>query len=141
MTYEVSKWDLARFACAVGDANPLYSNEEAARESAFGGLIAPPTFLRALLPGQARQRFPEPFAHILDAGSSYRFYYPVRAGDRITVTSRLKDLFVKTGKLGPMLFKVREIRYENQLGQVAAVQETTTITYGEGEPDEGIGEF
>ena len=141
VTYDITRWDVARFACAVGDPNPLYTDEAHARNSAFGGLIAPPTFLRSLLPGPDPEPFPEPFAHILDGGSKYRFFRPVRVGDRITVTRQLKDLFVKTGRLGPMLFKVRETRYVNQLGQLAATQETTTITYGEGEPDEGIGDI
>lgn len=143
VTYEISRWDLARFACAIGDANPLYTDEAAARHSAIGSLIAPPTFLRSLLPGRATKPFPEPFAHILDAGSNYRFFHPVRAGDSITVTRSLKQLFTKTGRLGEMLFKVRETTYTNQLGQVAAVQENTVITYGKPEPgaaDTGIGE-
>jgi acyl dehydratase len=140
-TYEVSKWDIARFACAIGDPNPLYTDEAAARRSRFGSLIAPPTFLRSLLPGPAPRSFPEPFSHILDGGSKFRFLLPVRAGDSITVTRNLKDLFVKSGRLGEMLFKIRETRYVNQLGQLVATQESTTITYGDGEAEEGIGEI
>lgn len=141
VTYEISRWDIARFACAIGDDNPLYTDEVAARRSGFGTPIAPPTFLRSLLPGPSPKEFPEPFAHILDGGSRYKFFEPVRVGDRITVTRSLKDLFVKSGRLGEMLFKVRETRYVNQLGQLVATQETTTITYGHGEPEEGIGEI
>jgi acyl dehydratase len=141
VTYEITAWDVARFACAIGDPNPLYTDEAAARESAFGGLIASPTFLRCLLPGPDPMPFPEPFAHILDGGSKYTFFHPVRVGDRITVIRVLKDLFIKTGRLGPMLFKVREVRYVNQLGQLVATQETTTITYGEGEGEKGIGDI
>ena len=143
VTYEITRWDVARFACAIGDANPLFGNEAVAHDSAIGSLIAPPTFLRSLLPGPGAQRFPEPFAHILDAGSSYCFLHPVRVGDSITVTRSLKQLFTKNGRLGEMLFKVRELTYTNQHGQVVAVQETTSITYGEPDPDAadtGVGE-
>lgn len=136
-TYEVSRMDIGRFACAIGDANPLYGDEAAARESAIGGLIAPPTILRSFLPGPSPKQFPEPFAHILDAGSKYSFFHPVRVGDSITVVRSLKDLFVKSGRLGDMLFKVQEISYTNQLGQLVAVQETTTITFGEPDPESG----
>lgn len=142
-TYEISRWDVARFACAIGDFNPLYTDAAVARDSALGSLIAPPTFLRSLLPGPSESPFPEPFAHILDAGSNYRFLRPVRVGDSITVTRSLKELFTKTGRLGEMLFKVREITYTNQLGQVVAVQETTIITYGEPDSEaaeSGLGE-
>ena len=141
MSYQISRWDVARFACAVGDANPLYSDEGTARESTLGGLIAPPTFLRSLLPGPGHEPFPEPFAHILDGGSKYSFFYPVRVGDFITVTRTLKDMFTKSGRLGMMLFKVREITYMNQLGQVVATQETTTITYGERSGDDTDGGY
>lgn len=137
VTYEVSKLDIGRFACAIGDDNLLFGDEPAARESAIGGLIAPPTILRSFLPGSTPKPFPEPFAHILDAGSKYRFYHPVRVDDSITVTRSLKDLFTKTGRLGEMLFKVQEITYTNQLGQVVASQETTTITFGEPDPESG----
>jgi len=141
VSYEISRWDVARFACAIGDANPLYSDEAAARESAISGLIAPPTFLRSLLPGPSHEPFPEPFAHILDAGSRYRFLHPVRVGDVITVSRTLKDMFTKSGRLGTMLFKVREITYTNQLGQIVATQETTTITYGERSGDDAGSDF
>ena len=133
VTYEVSSWDIQRFACAIGDDNPLYS-PQAATQSAVGSMITPPTFLRSLLPGPSPQPFPEPFAHILDAGSSYTFHKPVKAGDSITVVRNLKDLFVKSGRLGDMLFKVRELTYTNQHGELVATQETTTITYGVPEP-------
>lgn len=137
-TYEIERHAVGRFACAVGDPNPLYSDEIVARKSSFGGLVAPPTFLRSLLPGAYPKPYPEPFAHILDGGSKYRFHVPVRVGDRITVTRRIVDLFEKQGSLGTMLFKISEISYVNQLGQVAATQTTTTITYGTGERDSGI---
>ncbi len=137
-SYEISAWDIARFACAIGDDNPLYTDEAAARDSRHGGLIAPPTFLRSLIPGPYARRFPEPFAHILDAGSQYVFNHAVRAGDRITVTRKITDLFEKSGRLGTMLFKVTAISYVNQLGQTVATQTTTTITYGTGDKVPGI---
>jgi acyl dehydratase len=138
VTYEIERHAVERFACAVGDPNPLYSDEVAARKSAYGGLIAPPTFVRSLLPGPYPEPYPEPFAHILDGGSEYRFREPVRVGDRITVTRKIVDIFEKQGRLGTMLFKISEISYVNQLGQLTATQTTTTITYGTGEKDLGI---
>ncbi len=138
VTYEIERHAVERFACAVGDPNPLYSDEIAARKSSHGGLIAPPTFLRSLLPGAYPKPYPEPFAHILDGGSDYRFREPVRVGDRITVTRKIVDLFEKQGRLGTMLFKISEISYVNQLGRVAATQTTATITYGTGEKDPGV---
>ena len=140
VTYEIERHAVERFANAVGDPNPLHADEIAARNSSYGGLIAPPTFFRSLLPGAYPKPYPEPFAHILDGGSKYRYREPVRVGDRITVTRKIIDLFEKQGRLGTMLFKIAEISYVNQLGQVAATQTTTTITYGTGEKDYGVGD-
>ena len=140
VTYEIERHAVERFACAIGDPNPLYSDEVKARESSYGGLISPPTFLRSLLPGAYPRQYPEPFAHILDGGSKYRFYEPARVGDRITVTRKITDLFEKTGRMGTMLFKISEISYVNQLGRLVANQTTTTITYGTGEKDAGVGD-
>jgi acyl dehydratase len=138
VTYDIERHAVERFAFAIGDPNPLYSDEIIAKESSYGELIAPPTFLRSLLPGEYPTPFPEPFAHILDGGSSYKFLQPVKVGDQITVTRKIVDLFEKHGSIGPMLFKIAEISYVNQLGVLAATQTTTTITYGTGEKEWGI---
>src|SRR5271166_3798802 len=45
---EVERGAIRRFAEAIGDPNPLFHDEVAARRSRFGGIIAPPTFCRSL---------------------------------------------------------------------------------------------
>jgi acyl dehydratase len=137
-TYEIERHAVERFACAIGDPNPLYSNEISARSSSYGSLIAPPTFFRSLLPGDYPTTYPEPFAHILDGGSKYRYFEPVRVDDQISVVRKITDLFEKRGRMGTMLFKITEITYTNQHGQTVATQATTTITYGTGEKDSGV---
>jgi acyl dehydratase len=140
VTYDIERHAIDRFACAIGDPNPLYSDQNAARDSSYGGLIAPPTFFRSLLAGKLPKSFPEPFAHVLDGGSKYRYYEPVRVGDQITVVRKLIEIFEKHGRMGTMLFKISETAYTNQHGQVVATQATTTITYGTGEKDAGVGD-
>ncbi|NQW19185.1 MAG: MaoC family dehydratase N-terminal domain-containing protein [Chloroflexi bacterium] len=138
--YEIERHAVQRFACAIGDTNPLYTDREFAQATSYGGVIAPPTFLRSLLPGDYPKLYPEPFAHILDGGSKYRYNEPVRVGDRITVVRKISDLFEKHGRMGTMLFKISEINYTNQESRLVAVQTTTTITYGMGEKDSGVGD-
>lgn len=140
VTYDIERHAVERFAAAIGDSNPLYSNRDVAESSSYGGLIAPPTFFRSLLPGDYPKPYPEPFAHILDGGSKYRFNEPVRVGDQITVVRKIVDLFEKHGRMGTMLFKISEISYMNQQGRLVATQTTTTITYGTGEKDSGVGD-
>ena len=136
--YDVERHAVERFAAAIGDANPLYSNRSFAESTSYEGMIAPPTFFRSLLPGSYPKPYPEPFAHILDGGSKYRYGEPVRVGDQITVFRKITDLFEKYGRMGTMLFKVSEISYTNQEGRLVATQTTTTITYGTGEKVSGI---
>ena len=43
---EVEKGRIRRFAQAVQDANPLWQDEEYAKNARYGSIIAPPTFLQ-----------------------------------------------------------------------------------------------
>jgi acyl dehydratase len=139
-TYDVERHAVERFAAAIGDPNLLYSDRETAEASSYASLIAPPTFFRSLLPGDLPKPFPEPFAHVLDGGSKYRYNEPVKVGDSITVVRKFIDMFEKHGRMGAMLFKVAEISYTNQADRLVATQTTTTITYGTGEKDAGVGD-
>ena len=122
ITYDVEKGAVIKFAQAIGDSNPLFQDEAAARSG-------PPTFLRSLIAGEAKSEFPRPFPNNLDGGSEYEFFEPIRVGDRITVTKAIVELTERQGRLGTMLFTTAETRYVNQLGQLAATQRTTGISY------------
>ena len=136
ITYDVEKGAVIKFARAIGDDNPLFQDEKAARNGPHGGLIAPPTFLRSLTAGEAKSVFPRPFPNNLDGGSEYEFFEPIRVGDRITVTRAIVDLNERQGRLGTMLFTVSETRYVNQFGQLAATQRTTGISYATSEEED-----
>ncbi len=129
ITYDVEKGAVIKFAQAIGDSNPLFQDETAARDGPYGVIVAPPTFLRSLIAGVAKSEFPRPFPNNLDGGSEYEFFEPIRIGDRITVTKAIVELTERQGRLGTMLFTTAETRYVNQLGQLAATQRTTGISY------------
>ena len=67
---------------------------------------------------------------ILDGGSEYEFHKPIRAGDEIEVVRKMLDIFVKRGRLGPMLFKITEVEYTGADGGLVATQRSTSISYG-----------
>ncbi len=127
--YEVEKGAVIRFAEAIDDPNPAYQDEVAARKSRYGGIIAPPTFFRAMRAGPLRAHVESPLKRVLDGGSEWEFHEPVRPGDHIAVTQALADAAQRRGRLGPMVILTRETRYVNQFGQLVAVQRTTSITY------------
>lgn len=126
---EVEKGAIKRFAEATGDPNPLWDDEVAARRSRYGGIVAPPTFLRTARAAVPELPFKNPFERLLDGGSQWEYFEPVRPGDRITAVTRVSDLTERAGRLGPMMFVVFEITYTNQLDQLAAVQRSTLIWY------------
>ena len=126
---EVEKGAVQRFAEAVGDANPLWNDEAAARQSRYGGIIAPPTFLRSVRLERPQLPFDVPFNRLLDGGSEWEYFEPVRVGDRVTAVSRIMDVSERSGRLGAMLFTVAETTYTNQLGELVATQRNTLIRY------------
>ena len=127
--WPIERGAIEKFANAIGDSSVLYTDEVAARQTAAGGVIAPPTFLRLLSHGTQNATYKMPYREVLDGGSEYEYHAPIRVGDTITSTVTLVDIFEKPGRLGLMLFRVSEYRYVNQYGQLVATQRTTSINY------------
>ena len=126
---EVEQGGIKRFAEAVGDPNPLWNDEAVARKSRYGGLIAPPTYLRSVRVERPQLPFDIPFSRLLDGGSEWEYFEPVRVGDRITAVAGIVDMSERSGRLGTMLFSVTEITYTNQFDEVVATQRNTSIRY------------
>ena len=129
VVFEVEKGHIRKFAEAIEDPNPLWNDEVVAGKSRYGGLIAPPTFLRATEVPVPEFPFDVPYQRLLDGGSEWEYFQPVRPGDVITAVAEVADLSEREGKLGTMLFVTLSITYANQSGQVVAVQRSTLIRY------------
>ena len=129
-TLVIEKSQLTRFADAIEDPNPLWTDELQARKSQFGGLIAPPTFLRVLRT-ERLEELPNTkgLDRLLDGGSTWEYMEPVRVGDRITAINRVVDIYDRKGRLGQMVFIVTQTTYSNQFEQVVATQQNTSIRY------------
>ncbi len=130
-TYDVERGAIRRFAEAIGDQNPLFHDEQRARELPFGGMIATPTFCRSLgspIPDVRMPALGDSFRG-LDGGSDWEYFHPIRPGDRITVQTKLVDLKESEGRLGPMVFITMETTYTNQFGQLCVTQRSTGIRY------------
>jgi acyl dehydratase len=130
-TYDVERGAIRRFAEAIEDRNPLFNDENAARGTRFGGLIAPPTFCRSMgspIPDVRISALGQTFRG-LDGGSEWEYFKPIRPGDRITVQTRLVDLRESEGRLGPMIFITMETTYTNQFGELCVTQRSTGIRY------------
>lgn len=140
-TYIVERGAIARFAEAVGDPNPLYLDEEYAKNSKYGSIIAPPGFFGWPVRRARSSQEPEVIAgarggpnfaaidlpRVLDGGIEYDFIKPVKAGDVLTATSEIKDIRERTGSTGRMAFLIRETTYTNQDGEIVAKARSTSI--------------
>ena len=125
----VEKGAIKSFAEAIGDPNPLWNDEAKARKSRYGSIIAPPTFLRSLRAEHPEQLRDLPFNRLLDGGSEWEYFQPVRPGDRITAVTLIVDVFDRAGRSGQMLFIITETKYTNQFGELVATQKSTSIKH------------
>lgn len=128
-TLVVEKGHIARFAEAIGDPNPLYRDEAQARKSRYGGIIAPPTFLRAVPSEDLNIPELSHLKRVLDGGSDWEYFEPVRPGDTITAVTRVADIRERELRIGRAVFLTLETRYTNQFGELVAVQRNTLIQY------------
>ena len=131
--YEIEKGAIRRWADAIGDPNPLYHDEEYAKKRGYRSIIAPPAFIGQyafpVKSSQKQARIRSPFTRNLNGGNEYEFFKPVQAGDVITSTTKLAELFEREGRLGRMLFVIYETTYKNQNGEVVAKARNTSIIY------------
>lgn len=126
-TFHVTEGMITGFARAVGETSPQYVSAERAKETASGGLIAPPIFYDTFRTDQV----PDPkvkFGKVsFNAGQRCEFHAPIRPGDTITVKAQVTDVYEKTGRTGKMVFIVRQTTYENQRGEKVAVVEQSQV--------------
>ena len=137
--YEVTRRDIKRFAQAIGEADPIHFDEEYAKTTRYGGIIAPPLFCQMFtfedvppdrLPGDGSpvgMDVPIPAQRTVGGASSYEIFQRVRAGDQITAKSTLKDVFTKEGRSGTLYFVVVETEFSNQRQEPVAIERATYI--------------
>ncbi len=95
--YEVGREKIREFAEAVGDANPAYLDPDAARTLGHGDVIAPPTFVFSITFKAAGQVVQDPqlgldYSRVVHGDQRFVYVRPVRAGDRLTVTSTIETV-------------------------------------------------
>lgn len=117
---------LAALNASLNEHNPAFHSDAAAQEQGFPRQIAPPTlcslFVREVQLPDIGLDFGRAQMH---AGQRIQPIAPIHPGDTLTASSRLKDVYAKTGRSGTMIFIVWETTFQNQNGQtVAEVQES-----------------
>ena len=109
------------FAKGTGETNAVFTEAEAARSAGHPGLLAPPTlctiFVRQIQLPSIELKFGRNSMH---ASQRVQALLPIYAGDELSASSHLKNVYAKTGRTGTMVFVVWETTFTNQHGTVVA---------------------
>ena len=129
--YEVGREKIREYANAVGEANPVHHDREAARAAGFRDVVAPPMFAVVYSAGAMAPAVLDPELGInimMMPHGSQEFVWsePVCSGDAITTRSQVKDIYEKDGKS----FYVFESVSTNQDGQEVVRGTWTNIVRG-----------
>ncbi len=99
------------FAKAIGETNPIFTDEAAAKAAGYPALPVPPTFLFAI-----ELERPDPFdwvsrlgidmRHVLHGEQRFAYHAQAHAGDVVRAEPRIVDAYVKKG--GALEFVVKD---------------------------------
>ena len=131
--FEIEKEAIRRWADAIGDANPLYHDEEFARQLGYRSIIAPlgffPNYGYPVKIGKRKTNITSPLKRNLNGGGDVETYKPIQAGDIIYMTTKISDIYEREGRLGKMLFIVTEYVIRNQRGEIMSKAHHIGISY------------
>jgi acyl dehydratase len=136
---ELGRASIRYFALATGDDNPLYHDDDYARQAGHPSVIAPPTLVVETC--QYAHRPPDHDGYIghswdlpisgcrmIRAGNEYEFVRPVRPDDRISATWTLEDIVERpSSRGGTQLFVTSVARFFDADGALLALNRETTV--------------
>jgi len=134
----IDKTTIIRYVQATSDSNPLYTDEEYAKGTAYGGIIAPPNFIFDVIPtgteigndGRDLTRIALPGFRVARGGNEYQFLEPARPGDMITRKRKIVDVFERDSKkVGKIIFIVYDTTYSNQDARVLGINRETLLFF------------
>lgn len=136
VTTEVEKGRLRFFAKAIGETNPVYTDEAAARQVGYRSMPVPPTYFFCL----QMLDDPDPTAwlgeigvnlqHILHGEQSFEYLETAFAGDSLTFESTITDIYEKKG--GALEFIVSQTTVVNQFDKLVARMKCSTVVRNPG---------
>lgn len=118
------------FARAIGETDPVFIDETAARAAGHPALPLPPTFLFTMeLDGPRPFAFFErcglDFARLLHGEQSFTHHRIAHAGEALTFTARVADVYDK--KNGRLTFVVRRTAVTDAAGRPVADLDTVLV--------------
>ena len=134
-TVEAGKVKL--FCKAIGEEDPIYQSEEAAKAAGYPRIPVSPTFLQALTnddpeKGGLLKLINVDIGLILHGEQHYDYLAPVFVGDKVTCQQKIVDIYDKKG--GALWFIVSETSMKNEAGKMVAKATGITVVRN---PDAG----
>ena len=126
----VEKGRLKFFAKSIGQTDPVYIDDDAARAAGHPALPVPPTFLFCLEmeapdPAAIRNLLGMDYRRLLHGEQGFVYEHMAYAGDVLTFEQRVDDIYDK--KNGALEFVVRLTQVTNQHGQAVAQLRTVSV--------------
>jgi acyl dehydratase len=129
--YDVGLEKIREYARAVGETNPVYHEREAALAEGFRNVVAPPMFCvvysaPAMGPAVLDPELGINLPAMVHGGQEFQWGEPVCAGDVITTSPRIADIYEQDGRA----FYVFESESVNQDGELTVRGTWTNIVRG-----------
>lgn len=116
--FDIEKVLLRRYVEAIEDENPRWKK------------IVPPNMFTAIFAEGGLVQYPfETPPKLLDGGGEWEFFQEAHLGDTLTGVRKIVEYKEKEGKLGHMLFVIRQTEWTNQKGELVARNLSTSILY------------
>jgi acyl dehydratase len=111
----VDPWRVKLFGEAIGETDPVYSDDAAARAAGHKACLVPPTFLKALESehcGSAvlLELLGIPMRRVLHVEQGFTLLAPVHVGDEVEISREITDLYDK--RAGALSFIVVRTRFQ-----------------------------
>jgi acyl dehydratase len=95
--YEVGREKIREFAEAIGDDNPAYRDQAAARALGYPDVIAPPTFAIVVSMRSSAQVVRDPglgldYSKVVHGEQKFSYRRPIQAGDVLQVVSSVESI-------------------------------------------------
>jgi acyl dehydratase len=93
--YEITRLKIKEFADAIGDLNPVYRDQDAAKAAGHPDVLAPPTFPIVFSLGGDALDDPElglNWAMVVHGEQRFEYRRPLRAGDVVITESTIADV-------------------------------------------------
>ena len=152
--YPVEYDPIRRYCAAADDDNPLFLDPGYAATTRYGDVICPPLFVGYFAvpngwppvsdaPDEqngagtlwaSAPKVPTPGTRPINLSTEYELLRPVKVGERLSVSTRFADVYIKPIRIDENAFwRVTERTIRTADGEVVAIIRNTGITYKEPE--------